>query len=168
MDISGDAADSIPEYLKTLEAIIRQTCDVSGDIDIGPVSTTGAVSASDILDVNKTSVTMLPTLETTLLTTPTAPVSVSAAPVAAAPIAVAPQEPTTKQKVKFLLVSTHIHQFTGYSKVSQGILTELARHPWIQTTHFGFQKMADVPPGFRPYPPSGEAPTTGLRLHGPT
>jgi glycosyltransferase involved in cell wall biosynthesis len=56
--------------------------------------------------------------------------------------------------VKFMLVSTHVHQYTGYSKVSYGILSELARHPWIQLTHFAFQKQTEVPAGFRPYPPN--------------
>jgi len=56
--------------------------------------------------------------------------------------------------MKFMLVSTHVHQYTGYSKVSYGILSELARHPWIQLTHFAFQKQAEVPAGFRPYPPN--------------
>lgn len=56
--------------------------------------------------------------------------------------------------VKFMLVSTHVHQYTGYSKVSYGILSELSRHPWIQLTHFAFQKQTEVPAGFRPYPPN--------------
>jgi glycosyltransferase involved in cell wall biosynthesis len=59
---------------------------------------------------------------------------------------------SSKEKVKFMLVSTHVHQFTGYAKVGHGILTELARHPWIQLTHFGFQKINEIPQGFRPYP----------------
>jgi glycosyltransferase involved in cell wall biosynthesis len=60
--------------------------------------------------------------------------------------------PSIQQKVKFMLVSTHAHQMTGYSKVSYGILTELAKQPWIQLTHYAFQKGTDVPAGFRPYP----------------
>lgn len=59
----------------------------------------------------------------------------------------------TSDKLRFLLVSTHAHQFTGYSKVSHGILTELAKQPWIDITHFGFQKFHDLPPNFRSYPP---------------
>jgi len=58
----------------------------------------------------------------------------------------------TGTKLKCMLVSTHCHQFTGYSKVSYGILSELAKHPWIQTIHYGFQKFQEIPPGFRPYP----------------
>ena len=57
------------------------------------------------------------------------------------------------EKVKFMLVSTHLQQFTGYAKVAHGILNELAIHPWIQLMHYGFQRMVEVPQGFRPYPP---------------
>ncbi|NBV77040.1 glycosyltransferase [bacterium] len=55
--------------------------------------------------------------------------------------------------LRFLLVSTHVHQFTGYSKVSHGILTELAKHPWLHITHFGIQKFHELSNVFRPYPP---------------
>jgi len=55
-------------------------------------------------------------------------------------------------KLRFLLVSTHIHQFTGYSKVSEGILQQLAKQPWLDLTHFGFQKFPDMSPSFRSYP----------------
>ena len=58
----------------------------------------------------------------------------------------------TKNKLKFLLVSTHMHQFTGYSKVSHNMILELSKKPWLKMTHFGFQKMPQVPPGYRPYP----------------
>ena len=56
------------------------------------------------------------------------------------------------KKLKLLLVSTHIHQFTGYSKVSHNIIQELSKKSYIKLTHFGFQKMPEVPAGFRPYP----------------
>jgi len=58
----------------------------------------------------------------------------------------------SSDKLRFLLVSTHVHQFTGYSKVSHGILTELAKQPWLDLTHFGFQKFHELPNTFRPYP----------------
>lgn len=57
-------------------------------------------------------------------------------------------------KLKFILVSTHIQQFTGYSKVSSGILEQLAKNSNLDLTHFGFQKHPQTPPGFRPYPSS--------------
>jgi glycosyltransferase involved in cell wall biosynthesis len=56
------------------------------------------------------------------------------------------------KKFKFMLVSTHMHQFTGYAKVSHGILNELKSMDWLSVNHFGFQKMPEVPTGFRPYP----------------
>ena len=63
--------------------------------------------------------------------------------------------PTTSSKsLRFMLVSTHIQQFTGYSKVSDGIIRQLAKVPNLDITHFGFQKHPQVPQGFRSYPPS--------------
>ena len=63
----------------------------------------------------------------------------------------APLAPVQRSGAKrFLLVSTHAHQVTGYSKVSYGILKELAKE--FEVTHFGFQKFHTVPPNFRPYP----------------
>jgi len=56
------------------------------------------------------------------------------------------------KKLKFMLVSTHIQQFTGYAKVSHGILEQLAKKPWLSLTHFGFQKHPQTPPDFRKYP----------------
>ena len=56
-------------------------------------------------------------------------------------------------KLRFLLVSTHVQQFTGYSKVTHGILSELATKPWLDITHFGIQKFHELPTSFRPYPP---------------
>jgi glycosyltransferase involved in cell wall biosynthesis len=57
-----------------------------------------------------------------------------------------------KNKLRFMLVSTHAQQFTGYSKVSYGILEQLAKQPWMDLTHFGFQRHPQTPPNFRPYP----------------
>ena len=59
-------------------------------------------------------------------------------------------------KFKFMLVSTHMHQFTGYSKVSHGLINELKDINWLSVNHFGFQKMPEVPQGFRPYPSNVE------------
>lgn len=55
-------------------------------------------------------------------------------------------------KLRFLLVSTHTHQFTGYSKVSHGFIQELSKLPWLSVTHYGFQRQQQVPPNYRPYP----------------
>jgi len=53
---------------------------------------------------------------------------------------------------RFLLVGTHAHQTTGYSKVTYNIIKELAKCSNIQTFHFGFQKFMAAPPDYRPYP----------------
>ncbi len=46
-----------------------------------------------------------------------------------------------KNKLKLLLVSTHCHQVTGYSKVSYNLIKQLSQLPWLQVTHFGFQRL---------------------------
>ena len=58
------------------------------------------------------------------------------------------------KKLKFLLVSTHCHQYTGYSKVSYGLIRQLAKLPWLSLTHYGFQKFPEqkFAEGFRVYP----------------
>ena len=61
---------------------------------------------------------------------------------------------STAGKLKLLLVSTHAHQFTGYSKVSYGMLKVLSKQSWLSVTHFGFQKNPQVPPNYRFYPPN--------------
>ncbi len=57
-----------------------------------------------------------------------------------------------EKKLKFMLVSTHLQQFTGYSKVSHNMVYELVKNPWLQLSHFGFQKHPQTPPDYRPYP----------------
>jgi len=56
------------------------------------------------------------------------------------------------KKVKFMLVSTHAHQTTGYSKVSYHLVQELAKYDFIELFHFGFQKYVQPPPNYRTYP----------------
>jgi len=55
-----------------------------------------------------------------------------------------------------MLISTHAHQYTGYSKISHGILNELSKDSSLELIHFGFQKHPQVPSDFRPYPPNVE------------
>lgn len=62
--------------------------------------------------------------------------------------------PVSTKKRKFLLVGTHAHQTTGYSKVTHHIVHELAANPNVEVYHFGFQKFMVAPPEYRPYPPS--------------
>ena len=61
-----------------------------------------------------------------------------------------------KSKLQFMMVGTHCHQFTGYSKVTWGIVQQLAKQSWMQVTHFGFQKFHQIPPNYRPYPANVE------------
>lgn len=56
------------------------------------------------------------------------------------------------QRRKFLLIGTHAHQTTGYSKVTYNIIQELAKNPNIEVAHFGFQKFMAAPPNYRTYP----------------
>ena len=116
------SASALPEYLKSLETLLGAS----------------------------------PTSATTVVPTPT--VAGSEAPstqlnlsdIGFGSMFTNPEPPS--DKVRFMLVSTHVHQFTGYSKVSHGILQELSTKPWIDLTHFAIQKFHDLPASFRPYP----------------
>jgi glycosyltransferase involved in cell wall biosynthesis len=57
------------------------------------------------------------------------------------------------KKRKFLLVGTHAHQTTGYSKVTYNIIKELHKTNKFELYHFGFQKFLGAPTEFRTYPP---------------
>ncbi len=50
------------------------------------------------------------------------------------------------KKLKLLIVSTHINQVNGYSKVTYNLIKELAKNDWIELVHFGTQtlKNADI------------------------
>ena len=53
---------------------------------------------------------------------------------------------------RFLLVGTHAHQTTGYSKVTYNIVKELSKFKDIELFHFGFQKFMPSPTDYRKYP----------------
>jgi glycosyltransferase involved in cell wall biosynthesis len=58
------------------------------------------------------------------------------------------------EKCRFMIVGTHAHQYTGYSKVTYNMVRELAKEEsWLDLIHFGFQKHPQIPPLYRPYPP---------------
>jgi glycosyltransferase involved in cell wall biosynthesis len=121
----------LPAYLKSLEAII-------GGANV-PVPAPSPAPAP------------VPTPTPVDTTAPTSFTFTTASPTNSVTTVVTP--PTgTQKKLKFLMVSTHAHQFTGYSKVSYHTLQLLSKIPWLTTIHYGFQKMQHVPPGFRPYP----------------
>jgi hypothetical protein len=73
----------------------------------------------------------------------------AASAAATAPVVVATPTTVSKpsKKLKFMMVSTHCHQFTGYSKVSHHTLQILSKLPWIDLVHYGFQKFPNCPPG---------------------
>ena len=54
-------------------------------------------------------------------------------------------------KLNILVVSTHLYQTSGYSKVSYGLLKELAKQPFLNVTHFGIQGLESLK-GNRVYP----------------
>ncbi len=64
----------------------------------------------------------------------------------------ATQVKTVAEKRRFLLVSTHAQQTTGYSKVSYNLVQQLARRPDIELHHFGFQRFFEIAPNYRAYP----------------
>jgi|694.fasta_scaffold75444_2 glycosyltransferase involved in cell wall biosynthesis len=64
---------------------------------------------------------------------------------------VPPPADTPGKKVKVLIVSTHINQANGYSKVSMNIINQLAKYDWINVVHFGTQKIQNGEIG-RKYP----------------
>ena len=117
----------VPSYLRSIDQTLGQVATVDRATGI-PAHTTSSLPSFKV--------------ETTPMTTMT-------------PISSSPSNgSSTNSKLKFLLVSTHVQQFTGYSKVSHGILEQLAKNPNLDLTHFGFQKHPQTPPGFRPYPSS--------------
>ena len=80
------------------------------------------------------------------------PSATDAASVATAANVVAVSNPTgSTKKVKILIVSTHINQVNGYSKVIYNIIKQLAVQPWIQLVHYGTQKLINADLG-RVYP----------------
>ena len=114
----------IPSYLKSLEAIIAS--GQSGAQSISPPPAPTAVTDPE----TKPSFQMM-----------------NVSPTSSVP---PPSKDSTK--LRFLMVSTHAHQFTGYSKVSYHTMQTLSKLPWLEVTHYGFQKMPQVPPGYRVYP----------------
>lgn len=58
-----------------------------------------------------------------------------------------------QKPLKLLIVSTHINQINGYSKVIYNIIQQLATLPWIKMTHYATQKIMNGELG-RTYPSS--------------
>jgi glycosyltransferase involved in cell wall biosynthesis len=68
-------------------------------------------------------------------------------------VSAAPSASKPKEGIKLFLISTHIHQTTGYAKVSFGLINELAKIPWLSVVHYGIQGIAGLCPD-RTYPSS--------------
>lgn len=118
----------VPSYLRSIDQVLS------------PTSATPVVQAQPQPPV--AAVTQQPTFSFD-----TAPsMSFSVTPTNDAPVS------STTKKLRFMMVSTHIQQFTGYSKISDGILQQLSRLSWVELVHFGFQRHPQTPPQFRPYP----------------
>jgi glycosyltransferase involved in cell wall biosynthesis len=60
-------------------------------------------------------------------------------------------ETLSNKIIKILIVSTHINQANGYSKVIHNIINQLSLHNWIKIVHFGTQKIVNGDIG-RKYP----------------
>lgn len=60
--------------------------------------------------------------------------------------------PPNQKSLKLLMVSTHCNQASGYSKISYGLIRELAKVPHLKVIHFGIQSSPS--PFHRPYPSS--------------
>lgn len=58
---------------------------------------------------------------------------------------------TNTKTVKVMIVSTHINQVNGYSKVVTNIINQLAENSWIKVVHFGTQVITNGNIG-RKYP----------------
>jgi len=123
----------VPDYIKNLQNLIQ-----------GNIGGTGR-----LVEVSPTS-TGVPTQNATPLVTPMPPITQSVVAAAASYDSL----PYGQRKLKFMIVSTHCHQYTGYSKVSYGIIRQLSKIPWIEVTHFAFQKFPNqqFAEGYRPYP----------------
>ena len=141
--MSGEA--DLPDYLKSLEAILGG----------GSGSATGITSITRTEPVVQPSTTTVPPTDApsgktlTLSSIGFGSMFTGTATATAVP---APIGGPPTNKLRFLLVSTHVHQFTGYSKVSHGILEELSKLPWVELIHYGFQKNPDSSAATRKYP----------------
>jgi len=56
-----------------------------------------------------------------------------------------------QKKIKLMIVSTHVNQVNGYSKVVFNLIHQLATNSWLDIVHFGTQKMLNADLG-RAYP----------------
>lgn len=137
----------LPNYLKSLEAILggnkpTQTASVTPSANLNATSASASAPASATANTNASLGSPSPSMFTTgNFTTAAAP---------------SPAVTNGSKKLKFMLVSTHAHQFTGYSKVSYHMIQHLSKLPWLSLTHYGFQKFPNTPSNYRQYPSNVE------------
>jgi D-inositol-3-phosphate glycosyltransferase len=127
----------LPSYLKSLEAIIGSNSAVK------PVEPKVEAKVEPKVAPVQSSITFSPSIFTTAATSAQGSMTMK-------------KDDNKEKKVRLLLVSTHTHQFTGYSKVSYNLLQQLGKIPWLEVIHYGFQKFPQVPPDYRPYPSNVE------------
>lgn len=132
--------ENLQTYLKNLESVLNASAaTTSAAATAAPASaatpaTAGAAVAAEVQPQ-----------------VPALPPATVAAPAAAAVAAVAA---TQDPSVRLMFVSTHIQQVTGYSKVCYGIIKELAKLPWLQVIHYGFQRFHGLPLQQQPVSPT--------------
>ena len=117
---------ALPEYLKSLEALLATSSAASSAASPATSSATSSAAKPE-------------------------PTALSLSSIGFGSMFTDSTRNPKSDKLRFLLVSTHVHQYTGYAKVSQGILTELAKEP-LEITHFGIQKFHELSSSFRAYP----------------
>ena len=132
--------NSLPPYLRSIDQTLAPATVAAAPTAAAPTAT-----ASVAAPVAGTPMSEPPSLGAPSFSFQTTPLTGSAGPISVA-------QPSNNKKLRFLQVSTHAHQFTGYSKVSYEIIKQLSSLPWLELTHFGFQKHPQIPPNFRPYP----------------
>jgi hypothetical protein len=134
--------NSLPSYLRSIDQTLASAgaTGAAGAAGAAVMPTATASVAAPVAGTPMPDPTFNPSFsfQTTPLTGSAGPISVA--------------QPSNNKKLRFLQVSTHAHQFTGYSKVSYEIIKQLSALPWLELTHFGFQKHPQIPPNFRPYP----------------
>ena len=130
-------SDQLPEYLKSLEVLL------------GAKAPSGVPSAASPSGAGPSGAPQ--EASTPVITTPVDTPKLTLGSIGFGSMFTTAATESKSDKLRFLLVSTHVHQYTGYAKVSQGILTELAKEPF-DITHFGIQKFHELSSTFRSYP----------------
>ncbi len=124
-EMSGPGGE-LPDYLKSLEAILQGVAPAGAAPAVAAPAPTPAAAPTSAPAIPAGKAFTLSSIGFGTLFTGGSGAAATAA--------------AAEDKLRFLLVSTHIHNYTGYSKVTHGILHELAKHPWLELTHYGFQK----------------------------